>query len=153
MDLKIALLPGDGIGPEIIEQAVLISDKIAHKFNHSITWKHGLVGAAAIEDCGNPYPEKTHKICLEADAILSGAIIPPLAPISILRLHTVILPSIDLTARSGRAALKHRLSILGFKLTKFEMETIYADFLTLADEKKLLHDEDLYEIMEKKNGK
>jgi 2-isopropylmalate synthase len=61
--------------------------------------------------------------------------------------------SIDLTARSGRAALKHRLSILGFKLTKFEMETIYADFLTLADEKKLLHDEDLYEIMEKKNGK
>ena len=61
--------------------------------------------------------------------------------------------SIDLTARSGRAALKHRLSILGFKLTKFEMETIYADFLTLADEKKLLHDEDLYEIMEKKNEK
>ena len=61
--------------------------------------------------------------------------------------------SIDLTARSGRAALKHRLSILGFKLTKFEMETVYADFLTLADEKKLLHDEDLYEIMEKKNGK
>ena len=61
--------------------------------------------------------------------------------------------SIDLTARSGRAALKHRLSILGFKLTKFEMETIYADFLTLADERKLLHDEDLYEIMEKKNGK
>ena len=61
--------------------------------------------------------------------------------------------SIDLTARSGRAALKHRLSILGFKLTKFEMETIYADFLTLADERKLLHDEDLYEIMENKNGK
>tara|TARA_B110000902_G_scaffold247944_1_gene304577 strand:+ start:3140 stop:4297 length:1158 start_codon:yes stop_codon:yes gene_type:complete len=61
--------------------------------------------------------------------------------------------SIDLTARSGRAALKHRLSILGFKLTKFEMETVYADFLTLADERKLLHDEDLYEIMEKKNGK
>ena len=61
--------------------------------------------------------------------------------------------SIDLTARSGRAALKHRLSILGFKLTKFEMETIYADFLTLADEKKLIHDEDLYKIMEKKNGK
>ena len=61
--------------------------------------------------------------------------------------------SIDLTARSGRAALKHRLSILGLKLTKFEMETFYADFLTLADERKLLHDEDLYEIMEKKNGK
>tara|TARA_B100000768_G_scaffold168454_1_gene173330 strand:+ start:581 stop:1738 length:1158 start_codon:yes stop_codon:yes gene_type:complete len=61
--------------------------------------------------------------------------------------------SIDLTARSGRAALKHRLSILGFKLTKFEMETIYADFLTLADERKLLHDKDLYEIIGGGNGK
>mgnify|MGYP000577552864 FL=1 len=77
MNLKIAVLPGDGIGPEIIEQAVLICDKIARKFNHSIAWKHGLVGAAAIEDCGNPYPEKTHKICLEADAILFGAIGDP----------------------------------------------------------------------------
>ena len=60
--------------------------------------------------------------------------------------------SIDLTARSGRAALKHRLSLLGFKLTKFEMETAYTEFLELADERKLLHDEDLYELMEKRNG-
>ena len=77
MDLKIALLPGDGIGPEVIEQAVLVCDKIADKFKHSITWKQGLVGAVAIEDCGNPYPEKTHEICLEADAILFGAIGDP----------------------------------------------------------------------------
>ena len=61
--------------------------------------------------------------------------------------------SIDLTARSGRAALKHRLSLLGFNLTKFEMETAYTEFLELADERKLLHDEDLYELMEKRNGK
>ena len=61
--------------------------------------------------------------------------------------------SIDLTARSGRAALKHRLSLLGFKLTKFEMETAYTEFLELADEKKLLHDEDLYELMEKRKWK
>ena len=60
--------------------------------------------------------------------------------------------SIDLTARSGRAALKHRLSLLGFKLTKFEMETAYTEFLELADKKKLLHDEDLYKLMEKRNG-
>ena len=60
--------------------------------------------------------------------------------------------SIDLSARSGRAALKHRLSLLGFKLTKFEMETAYTEFLELADKKKLLHDEDLYELMEKRNG-
>ena len=60
--------------------------------------------------------------------------------------------SIELTARSGRAALKHRLSLLGFKLTKFEMETAYTEFLELADKRKLLHDEDLYELMEKRNG-
>ena len=77
MDLKIALLAGDGIGPEIIEQAVLVCDKIAKRFDHNIIWKEGLVGAAAIEHCGNPYPEKTHEICLESDAILFGAIGDP----------------------------------------------------------------------------
>lgn len=59
--------------------------------------------------------------------------------------------SIDLTARSGRAALKHRLNLLGFELTKFEMETAYTEFLELADERKLIHDEDLYELMNRKN--
>ena len=77
MDLKIALLPGDGIGPEIIEQAVLVSNKIAKKFDHNITWSRGLVGAAAIDVCGNPYPEETHEICLGSDAILFGAIGDP----------------------------------------------------------------------------
>ena len=57
--------------------------------------------------------------------------------------------SIDLTARSGRAALKHRLQLLGFEPSKLEMETIYTKFLNLADEKKLLHDEDLYTLMKK----
>ena len=77
MDLKIALLAGDVIGPEIIEQAVLVCNKIAKKFDHNITWNRGLVGAAAIDVCGNPYPEKTHEICLESDAILFGAIGDP----------------------------------------------------------------------------
>lgn len=77
MDLKIALLAGDGIGPEIIEQAVLVCNKIAKKFNHNITWNRGLVGAAAIDVCGNPYPEETHEICLGSDAILFGAIGDP----------------------------------------------------------------------------
>ena len=77
MDLKIALLAGDGIGPEIVEQAVLVCNKIAKKFDHNISWNRGLVGAAAIDVCGNPYPEKTHEICLESDAILFGAIGDP----------------------------------------------------------------------------
>ena len=49
--------------------------------------------------------------------------------------------SIDLTARSGRAALKHRLKLLGFSFSKVELETIYIKFIEMADEKKLLHDE------------
>ena len=77
MDLKIALLAGDGIGPEIIEQSVRVCNKIAKKFDHNITWNRGLVGAAAIDVCGNPYPEETHEICLGSDAILFGAIGDP----------------------------------------------------------------------------
>ncbi len=58
--------------------------------------------------------------------------------------------SIDLTARSGRAALSHRISLLGIKLSKIELETIYTKFLEMADRKKLIHDEDLYELVKKK---
>ena len=60
--------------------------------------------------------------------------------------------SIDLTARSGRAALKHRLSLLGYEFSKIELETLYVRFIELADEKKLLHDEDLIELVKEKNG-
>ena len=55
--------------------------------------------------------------------------------------------SIDLTARSGRAALRHRLKLLGFSFSNVELETIYIRFIEMADEKKLLHDEDLYKLM------
>jgi len=60
--------------------------------------------------------------------------------------------SIVLTARSGRAALKHRLSLLGYEFSKIELETLYVRFIELADEKKLLHDEDLIELVKEKNG-
>ena len=58
--------------------------------------------------------------------------------------------AIDLTARSGRAALSHRLSLLGITLNKIELETLYTKFLEMADKKKLIHDEDLYELVKKK---
>lgn len=74
MKLKIALLPGDGIGPEIIDQAVKVCDAVAEKFNHEIEWKKALTGAAAIDAVGEPYPDETHKICMESDAVLFGAI-------------------------------------------------------------------------------
>jgi 3-isopropylmalate dehydrogenase len=74
MNLKIALLAGDGIGPEVIDQAVKVSDAVARKYGHQITWMPALTGAAAIDDCGEPYPLSTHEVCLQADAVLFGAI-------------------------------------------------------------------------------
>jgi len=74
MKLTIALLAGDGIGPEVIAQAVKVCDAVAVKFNHEIIWKPALTGAAAIDAVGDPYPDETHEICLNADAVLFGAI-------------------------------------------------------------------------------
>ncbi|CAI8201657.1 MAG: 3-isopropylmalate dehydrogenase [SAR116 cluster bacterium] len=77
MKLTIALLAGDGIGPEVIDQAVKVSNAIATKFHHEIDWKPALTGAAAIDALGDPYPEETHAVCLAADAVLFGAIGDP----------------------------------------------------------------------------
>ncbi|WP_111307126.1 3-isopropylmalate dehydrogenase [Confluentibacter sediminis] len=74
MKLNIALLAGDGIGPEVIDQAVKVSDAVAKKFGHDITWIPALTGAAAIDAVGEPYPDTTHDICKNADAVLFGAI-------------------------------------------------------------------------------
>ncbi len=74
MKLNIALLAGDGIGPEVIDQAVKVCDAIASKFGHEINWTPALTGAAAIDAVGEPYPDETHEICVNADAVLFGAI-------------------------------------------------------------------------------
>jgi 3-isopropylmalate dehydrogenase len=74
MKLNIAVLPGDGIGPEIIEQAVKVTDAICKKFGHEINYKYGLVGASAIDRTGIPYPDETHDLCMDSDAVLFGAI-------------------------------------------------------------------------------
>jgi 3-isopropylmalate dehydrogenase len=77
MELNIAVLPGDGIGPEIIEQAIKVVDAIGNKYNHNINYTYGHVGAVAIDKTGNPYPDETHEICMKADAVLFGAIGDP----------------------------------------------------------------------------
>lgn len=77
MNLKIALLPGDGIGPEITRQAIKVLDAVSKKFNHNFTFTEGLVGAAAIKATGNPFPDETLKICLDADAVLFAAVGDP----------------------------------------------------------------------------
>lgn len=77
MKLKIAKLPGDGIGPEVVEQAVKVIDAVAAKFGHEIEYSFGYVGACAIDKFGDAYPEETHKICMESDAVLFGAVGDP----------------------------------------------------------------------------
>ena len=77
MKLKIAVLPGDGIGPEIIEQALNVTKAICEKFGHEIEYTYGICGAAAIDKVGNPYPDDTHQICMESDAVLFGAVGDP----------------------------------------------------------------------------
>ncbi|MCA1742037.1 MAG: 3-isopropylmalate dehydrogenase, partial [Bacteroidales bacterium] len=77
MDFKIAVLPGDGIGPEIIEQAVKTMNAIGKKFNHSFNYEYALVGAAAIDQTGSPLPDDTLIKCKASDAVLFGAIGDP----------------------------------------------------------------------------
>ena len=77
MKLKIATLPGDGIGPEVVAQAQKAVDAVCRRFHHEAEYTFGLVGACAIDDCGDPYPEKTHQLCLQSDAVLFGAVGDP----------------------------------------------------------------------------
>jgi len=74
MNKHIALLPGDGIGPEVTQQAVKVLDTIALRFGHQFTYTSADVGAIAIERHGDPLPDATLETCLAADAILFGAI-------------------------------------------------------------------------------
>ena len=77
MDLKIAVLPGDGIGPEVTEQAVKVLNAIAINFNHKFSYTYADVGAIAIDNHNNPLPATTLQICKKHDAILFGAIGDP----------------------------------------------------------------------------
>jgi 3-isopropylmalate dehydrogenase len=74
MKLNVAVLPGDGIGPEIVEQALKVTNAICARFGHELNTKTGLVGAVAIDETGNPYPDETHQLCMDSDAVLFGAI-------------------------------------------------------------------------------
>jgi 3-isopropylmalate dehydrogenase len=77
MDLKIAVLSGDGIGPEVNKIAVQVLEIIAHKLGHEFEFVDGLVGAIAIDKNGNPLPDETLALCKKSDAVLFGAIGDP----------------------------------------------------------------------------
>lgn len=77
MELKIAVLAGDGIGPEISAEGVKVMKAICSKFGHQVTFREALCGAAAIDGVGNPFPEETLKACQDADAVLFSAVGDP----------------------------------------------------------------------------
>ncbi len=77
MNIKIALLPGDGIGPEVTAEAVKVLEAIAEKYTHEFIFKTVDVGAIAIDKTGYPLPNKTLEVCAASDAILFGAIGDP----------------------------------------------------------------------------
>ena len=77
MKLIIAVLSGDGIGPEIMIQGIAVMDAIAKRFNHEFEYKEAPCGAYAIGLCGDPFPEETFQICQQADAVLFAAVGDP----------------------------------------------------------------------------
>ena len=77
MKLKIAVLAGDGIGPEIMRQGVDVLDAVAAKFGHEVSYEEALCGAAAIDKVGDPFPEQTFSTCKNADAVLFAAVGDP----------------------------------------------------------------------------
>ena len=74
MYYTIAVIPGDGIGPEVMEQALHVLNQIGIRFGHSFTYKEVLAGGCAIDSCGVPLPPETIAVCKAADAVLLGAV-------------------------------------------------------------------------------
>lgn len=71
---NIALVKGDGIGPEIVDSAVRVLEVIAEKYGHSFNFKSYLAGGCAIDACGKPLPEETIEGCLASDSVMLGAV-------------------------------------------------------------------------------
>ena len=77
MKLNIAVVAGDGIGPEIMEQGVAVLSAVAGKFGHEVTFNEALCGAHAIDEVGDPFPEDTFNTCQQADAVLFASVGDP----------------------------------------------------------------------------
>lgn len=74
MKKHIAVLSGDGIGPEVMDGAIQVLDTVADQYNHTFTYASGLIGGSAYDEKGTPLPQETITVCEESDAILLGAV-------------------------------------------------------------------------------
>ena len=77
MNFKIAVLAGDGIGPEISKVGVDVMNAVCKKFGHQVTYEYAICGADAIDKVGDPFPEETFQACMRADAVLFSAVGDP----------------------------------------------------------------------------
>ena len=77
MKFNIAVLPGDGIGPEISVVGVDVMNAVCEKFGHEVNYEYAICGADAIDKVGDPFPEETFQICKNADAVLFSAVGDP----------------------------------------------------------------------------
>ena len=77
MDFKIAVLAGDGIGPEISAVGVDVMTAVCEKFGHKVSYEYAVCGADAIDKVGDPFPEATYQACKNADAVLFSAVGDP----------------------------------------------------------------------------
>ena len=74
MQAKITLLPGDGIGPEVVAEGVKVLQAVGEKFGHTFKFTEAIAGGIAIDETGNPLPDETLAACRQGDAILLGAV-------------------------------------------------------------------------------
>ena len=72
MEKTIALIPGDGIGPDVVKEAVNVLDAVAKEFGHKWNYTNVLAGGCAIDEVGVPLPDETLKLCESSDAVLLG---------------------------------------------------------------------------------
>ena len=74
MNFNIAVIPGDGIGPEVIDESIKVLNKIGEKYNHTFEFEFLQAGGCAIDSMGTSLPEKTLEACKKSDAVLLGAV-------------------------------------------------------------------------------
>jgi len=102
MKKNIAVLPGDGIGPEVMDAALVVLEKAGEKYNVEFEYSTGLIGGAALDETGEPLPEATVKLCEAADAVLLGSVGGP---------KWDNIPPEKRPERGGLLALRKRLSL------------------------------------------
>ena len=74
MQFSITVLPRDGIGPDVVDEAVKVLEAAGRRFGHQFELRYGIVGGRAIDETGTPLPDETLELCRSADAILFGAV-------------------------------------------------------------------------------